>query len=654
MFINATALFALGLLALPVAIHLLARMSGPRMRFASVRFVPRSVAPRFRFLRVHRWPLLLMRLLVCGLLVLAIAGPVFVNEEQRLRCVLILIDESLSMNGQEIRENVLREAREQVASLAKKDRVGVACFDRSARMLCDFTTDRALVEQAISSYTPGYSEADFNAAIMWADERLNSQPFSRRLILITDLQATNVASFRPVELKCDLSIIRVERSDQANASLDTVAFGSFGGRVELASALLISENDRTRIKPVSLIAGPPEGGSDAAASNSTASVSLRRVGDGVIAGRLTTGAADGFEADDDRFFAARAPAEASTLIVQPPVSTAAHAGYVEKALRASLYQVSDVNPARVSERLPPGPDSLRRYRAVICPARAIDKNSIDAVREYAREGGLMIVTLGVEDGDLPEHLIEGASIASLDQPQSTGLLPPLDSGGDDLSVEQGLLAPYTAVRFRAARRIGVSEGEVALRYSNGEIAAARVQIGRGSLMLLGFGLSGEDASLARSPVFPEFVEWLVRGAGRSESVLEFTSGQVPAARLLGDAQRLTRIYSSAGPGLDEEIAVAAGSLHEPGVYRVERASGETVLAINAPASESRLAQASEQSLLDRVITKNESNPSSARGEYYQEEQRLPLWWILAAAALALSLIELVYCSEWRLKSARKL
>jgi hypothetical protein len=638
MFTNPTALFALGLLALPVAIHLLSRLSGPRVKFASVMFLPRSTANRFRLLKLHRWPLLVLRLMTCALLVLAIAGPLLVTGDRGIRSALILLDASLSMNSEAVKESVIRQAREQVAALTEEDLIAVAAFDQSARLLCDFTADRSLIERAVASYSPGYAEADFGDALRWASERLAARPARHMLVLVSDLQATNVAGLEPVELSGEARVIRIERPSSVNTSPGEVAVHSSGGQVDVASTLMLSEEGRTEIRPVSLRAGPLSSRSEATVSDSSASLSIRFMAERVIAGRLTAGVADGLGGDDDRFFVARLPAEAPVLIVQPFVTAANHAEFVEKALQASLYRISDASQSRVSDRLPGDAGGLGRYRAVICPARSLDKNGVVAVREYAGRGGIVVVTLGVEDGGLPAGLLEGASATSLDQLQRVGLLPPVGAVGDDASDEQGVFASYAAVRFGAARWLDTSEGEAVLKYSGGEHAAVRVAMGRGSLVILGFGLSGKDTSLVRSPIFPQFIEWLTEGAGRSPVVADHTVGEAPASSLLGGARRMTRVYTANGPAREEEVAATLRTLDVPGIYRVEREAGDLVFAINAPASESRLAQTTEQDLIDRMTIK-----SAAANERATAETRA-LWWVLALAAFSLSLVELVYCS----------
>ncbi|HET9533418.1 MAG TPA: hypothetical protein VFQ92_23905, partial [Blastocatellia bacterium] len=460
----------------------------------------------------------------------------------------------------------------------------------------------------------------------------------------SDLQSTNVASLRQVGLSDgDLRVIRIERAEQANASLDAAALRSFGGRIDVTTSLILSEGNSTEVKTISL--GPASFADDAeaTASDSSASLSARLVGEDVFAGRIVTGVPDSFNADDNRFFVGRLPADESVLIVQPLAAARGHARFVEKALQASLYNITDVNPARVTDRLPGDTRSLRPYSAVICPARVIDKGNLNAVREYAREGGLLVLMLGPEEGDLPAELLDGASIKPLDETQTTGLLPPVGAAVTP-DVEPGLSASYASVRFRAARSVSARDDDIVLRYTDGEPAAARVSFGKGSFVLLGFGLSEKDTSLVRSPLFPDFIEWLIEGAGRSASVAQFIAGETPAAILGGGARKLTRIYSADGGARFEEVTLDLQTLDEPGVYRVERDGGEVVFAINTPASESRLAQASEQDFVDRIIPASAGRSSSEERHTPAAEQAIGLWWLVAVAALALSLMELVYCS----------
>lgn len=75
--------WGLGLLALPIVIHLLARHRSRRMRFPSLKFLPVARMAALRRRVLTDWPLLAVRLLILAVAVAASAAPVFVSDARR-------------------------------------------------------------------------------------------------------------------------------------------------------------------------------------------------------------------------------------------------------------------------------------------------------------------------------------------------------------------------------------------------------------------------------------------------------------------------------------------------------------------------------------------------------------------------------------------
>lgn len=73
----------LALIAVPIAIHLLARRESRRIPFPSLRFVPASTLAALRRRAIADWPLLVLRVLIIALAVAAAAAPVFVSDARR-------------------------------------------------------------------------------------------------------------------------------------------------------------------------------------------------------------------------------------------------------------------------------------------------------------------------------------------------------------------------------------------------------------------------------------------------------------------------------------------------------------------------------------------------------------------------------------------
>ena len=76
-------LWALAAVALPIAIHLLARARSRRMLFPSLKFLRESQVAALRRRAIDDWPLLIVRLLVVAAATAALAAPVFVSAGRR-------------------------------------------------------------------------------------------------------------------------------------------------------------------------------------------------------------------------------------------------------------------------------------------------------------------------------------------------------------------------------------------------------------------------------------------------------------------------------------------------------------------------------------------------------------------------------------------
>ena len=75
MFLNATLLFGLGAISVPIALHLLARREPRKVVFPSIRFLTKRMESNRSRLRVRRWWLLALRILAVAMLAVALARP---------------------------------------------------------------------------------------------------------------------------------------------------------------------------------------------------------------------------------------------------------------------------------------------------------------------------------------------------------------------------------------------------------------------------------------------------------------------------------------------------------------------------------------------------------------------------------------------------
>jgi hypothetical protein len=133
------------------------------------------------FQRLRRNILLLLQLLVLLALLLALAGPILSLIAGPARRYVILIDRSASMNATDIKPSRLEAAKEQakifVESMRNKafyslrddsDQTMVIAFDNSAKVMCNFTSDKKQLNRAIDAITSSDGVSSLAEAIVVA------------------------------------------------------------------------------------------------------------------------------------------------------------------------------------------------------------------------------------------------------------------------------------------------------------------------------------------------------------------------------------------------------------------------------------------------------------------------------------------------------
>ncbi|MBN2593254.1 MAG: VWA domain-containing protein [Sedimentisphaerales bacterium] len=133
------------------------------------------------FQRLRRNILLLLQLLVLLAILLALAGPILSLITGPARRYVLLIDRSGSMNATDIKPSRLEAAKKQakvfVESLRSKafyslrdesDQTMVIAFDNSAKVMCNFTSDKKQLNRAINAVTPSDGISSLAKAIVVA------------------------------------------------------------------------------------------------------------------------------------------------------------------------------------------------------------------------------------------------------------------------------------------------------------------------------------------------------------------------------------------------------------------------------------------------------------------------------------------------------
>ncbi|MFW5682308.1 MAG: vWA domain-containing protein [Phycisphaeraceae bacterium] len=204
-FVTPAMLGAAALLALPIAAHLMHRRAKRAIVFPSVELLVETRASQSNLFRLRRWLLLLLRCLAVLLLVGAFARPLLdaaptaAADGERSGTVVLVIDRSASTRA--ILQGVPAVGMLQALAIAELDamtagldRVQVVWADAVPRAaFAQPTTNHELVRREIGEAEATRERADLRGAIALAGERLAEAPGERRLVVISDMQASNWA-----------------------------------------------------------------------------------------------------------------------------------------------------------------------------------------------------------------------------------------------------------------------------------------------------------------------------------------------------------------------------------------------------------------------------------------------------------------------------
>ena len=162
-------LFLLGLsgIIVPILVHLTRRQRRNVVTFPSLMFLERIPFQEQRRRRIQHWLLLALRSLALALLALAFARPFFDRSDLSLgaasgpREIVVLLDQSYSMEIGDQFTRALNEAREIFADLGPLDRASLVVFGQGARVVTRSTGDRLRLNTALDTLSVSSSSTNF-------------------------------------------------------------------------------------------------------------------------------------------------------------------------------------------------------------------------------------------------------------------------------------------------------------------------------------------------------------------------------------------------------------------------------------------------------------------------------------------------------------
>jgi hypothetical protein len=596
-------LLGLGLLALPVWLHLLKRHKSTPQHFSSLMFFERSLSSSVRQRRLDFLLLLALRLALLALVVAAFARPFLrggTAAGPARRLLVIALDESASMGAGRRMEMAREQALDVLGHRAPADPAQVLGFGSRVRLLTGATTDAGLLRSAVVGVRAGGARSSLGdlAAALRNLARTASAPLE--VHLFSDLQRSSMPpNFQDLRLSAGTKLVlhRVASADEANWTVESVdapkrVVEPKQARVEAVIAGFHTPEAR---KSVALLVNGRVGSRQDVTVPASGRARVAFTGLDVPYGFSRCGVAvegsDALEADDQALFAVeRADAE-KILYVSGPGSMAGLL-YVRTALDAATHGLFTLEPRDASSMGPlmgTPPAAILLADPGMLPAAA-EKSIV----EYVRAGGGVLVTVGTDTaarGRVPvaSLTVRGSryeprggerflNVAEVDSSH-----PVLEKAGR-----------WDDVRFYQAFDVDAGGTRVLAKLNDGTPLLLEKRLGEGRVLVLTSPLDNRSSDLLIEPVFLPWIEAAMRWLGgvgehatgalvdASIDLRRSSSGGMSVEVIRPDGERALSFSRSA-----QAVSVA---LDQPGFWEIRRPAGRAdLLAVNIDRRESDLA-----------------------------------------------------------------
>ncbi len=693
------------LVALPIIAHLLHRHARRPVTFPSIRLLRSTAARQSSIFRIRRRLLLAIRSLAVILLALAFAEPVWTGrthagdaDDGAAGTTVILLDASLSMRHADGGAAVFEAARGEAAARIGALRGGsdqaevIVADDRPRGLVGALTPNLDMLVGLLGEVRPSEARANLGAALGLASQRLAEGEGVRRLVIVTDGQASNwrdradARGRGPDDASDDdgdgsgvppgtaIEVVLVGTPERGNASVEmrgvssdqvaprqpvalTVRFRGQGGDDERRVTARVSvDGEPVEARPIALLPGR--------AVDEVFVVSAERPGPHAVRVSID---GDGLVEDDAAHatFTVGARRPVGVLSDEDPADSARATFYLVRALapRGDERDRFAPRPLRVAELTEAAIADLPSI--IMGDCTRLDAAGIATLIGFVERGGDLLILCG--GGSLQENLraIEARSPGALPfMPGAPGDREGRLIGGP---ARAALLAEFDDAallglgQIRVGRQRGASEVRDdalhVLSFDDGTPALSLRRIGAGSLALLNLNPSPRTGDIGRHGGFVALMQSLAGEAG-SDGFRPHLVGE-PIALACGGAGNQSTGFAVFGPSgaplaeavlLRDRIGVTASieRTRQVGIHRVESEGRAIAMAaVDADPRESDLAPLDRDALLALVGAPPSVSSESGAGIAGRAAGGAPIWWIAILAALGALCLELLLLAGWR-------
>jgi hypothetical protein len=626
-------LAGLGLLALPVYLHLLRRSRPDSKQFSSLMFFEPGRQAELRRRRLDYLLLLAARLLLLALIILAFAQPVL-----RLAAVragspalrLVVVDTSASMGFRGRMEQARRMAADLLTPQAR-----LAAFDTRLRLL-----DRAELPRLEAGPQPN-SFSELGRALRAFHEE-QKQPVE--VHLISDFQRAALAGgFAGLQLPegVALHLHSVAQRAEPNWAVESVSAPArvrHGREARIHAVIAGFHTEASRKTAVLRVAGreaarravevPPEG-------RATVEFDGPDLPYGFVECSVRIEPGDGLAADDEFLFAI----ERTDPLPLAFFGDRRAETYIRSALEAAAGGVFSLS----------GSAGWQQARALIAAGSMPQEAELEAA---VRRGMGLLLVLSPQDAARGRVPVTGQKISGTRYAARAAEGFFLASRTDATSPLVEKAGAWQGVRFYQVLAVEPGEARVLAAAGGGAPLLLEQRLGDGIVLVLTSPLDGVASDFPLHPAFVPFVEQAARLlTGWEDSTAALAAGETLAAAA-ADRARAFEVLDPRGRralSFAESTQGAPVELDQTGFWRVMRGAGRSrVIAVNVDRRESDLAPAPEELLKVWPAAAAAAAAGAPGGGTPPAKPLAP--WVIGAALIA-ALVEAVLASYYLGKEA---
>ncbi len=689
-FLNPLVLLGLAAAAIPVLLHLLNLRKLKTIDFSSLTFLKELQKTKIRKLKLKQILLLILRTLIVVFIVLAFARPTIESSLPGLGArakssVVILLDNSFSMDIADERGVRLKQAREAVlsilASLEDGDEAAlIQLANLDDRRFAEFTRNFAMLKEEVGKVPVSYTVAQLEPGMRLASTVLRtSQNINREVYIITDAQRNIFNEEERDSLKIfdrSVAVYAVpigmgSKVGERNLSIDSINVltqiyevdkpvevearirNSGSEDVKGVIVSLMFDKERTAQRAVDIPAGETRMVSLAGTPKTTGAIRAAVEVEG-----------DALEADNSRYFGFIIPDKPTIALVGSPVDIR----FLQLALRpdATSHSVADVTVLAPEQFTA---TNLNDYSVLfLADIPRFSQSDVARLTAYMRDGGSIFLMAGAQadiqsynQTVLPALGFAQATVKEYERKTpveftSVDKLHPLFTG-----VFKGTTDNRSAVESPKIYKAAViTGGQEIIRVPDGAILAESKQ-GNGRILYCALPATTDWSTFPLTGLFATVANRAVSYLSASEytgsSVVVGSPVNISLPGKYASGGNFTIVDPSGTESFRQATMLPSGAilsmeaLRQPGVYVVKTAEGHIVqtIGVNPPASESTITQLLEAELKDRLA---EVVPDKGQIEVLEQTRNVAeevtrarvgteLWKLFVILAILCALAEMV-------------